>query len=184
VLPAGAATQVLASFEPDRTYRAALVVGLALLGLLVVLALWPAGGGAVSAGGAVPAGGADAPDEQGSRRRALVTTSVAGVVVCLAGGVGACLAVGAVLAFAAARGTTERLPYLAAAVGGPAAAAVVVALRPWPANDLSLTSWGVQALVWLGVSASALLVGADAWASGRGPEVRRRAERMMGSSTT
>ncbi|MGW5239778.1 alpha-(1-_3)-arabinofuranosyltransferase domain-containing protein [Monashia sp. NPDC004114] len=169
VLPAGAATQVLASFEPDRTYRAALLVGLALLGLLVVLALWPAGGRAVSAGWA------DASDGERPRRRALATTSVAGVIVCLAGGVAACLAVGVVLAFAAVRGTRTRLPYLAAAAGGPAAAAVVVALRPWPANDLNLTSWGVQALVWLGVSASALLVGADAWTSGRERDVRRRA---------
>src|SRR5206468_391542 len=105
------------------------------------------------------------------------------VLVCVAGGLSGCLAVAAVVGWAAWRGTAERWPLVAAAFGGPVVAAVVVAARPWPANDLNLTSWGIQTLVWLGVSASLTLVAAADGALSGGVRGRRRARRMTGRST-
>ena len=180
VVPAGAATTLVAVFAPDRPYRLALVGGLLLLVAGLVLGLRPTRGRTRGdAGRALP---------DASRARPFVSMACLAVVA-LAGGwpglAGALLAGAVFLGFRRAgrrspgRGPRSwRRPVLAAAGTAPLAAALVVASDPWPSGRLGVGGPLVQLLVWLGVAAACLVVLVD-----DRPSRRLLTRRMTGRST-
>ncbi len=167
---------VVASFGPDRLYRAGLLVGLAML-LVLALALlvpgrrWPRAADP-------PLGSLDPGGRAGS---APVTVGVASAAILVGGGLLAgwpgvvAAAVGGAAALAVARTWGEVARWVPAPAVG--AAAVAYAIRPWgeAGGWAGSLAWPGYAVV-LGVAATLAL----AWV---GPELTDALRRRKGSST-